>query len=128
MATAEELIDQAKAASTTQELDAIEAQADDRKTVTEAVAARRQALEQGPEQQPPANKTAQPAQSQQTTRTLVRERTVIETAEPPPGPNATTEPPSGQYFLNTAGDEVNAWGEKKGSPEDRARRAGGGIA
>jgi hypothetical protein len=61
-------------------------------------------------------------------RQVIRERTVVETNDPPPGPNATTEPPENQYFVAPNGDEVNAFGEKKGSAEDKRRRAAGGIA
>lgn len=69
----------------------------------------------------------QPAPAPQ--RQVIRERTVVETNDPPPGPNATTDPPEGQYFIASDGKtEVNAWGEKRGSDEDKRRRAGGGIA
>jgi hypothetical protein len=55
----------------------------------------------------------------------VVERTVVrETVEEPPGPNASTEPedPEGHYFLAPDGEtKINAWGEKKGSPEDKKR-------
>lgn len=40
------------------------------------------------------------------------------------GPNATTEPadPKEHYFVATDGTtHVNAWGEVKGSPEDKKR-------
>jgi hypothetical protein len=68
-------------------------------------------------------------QTQPTVQRRVVERTLIhEVEEQPPGPNATTEPPEGHYFTMPDGTEVNAFGEPKGSKEDKARRAAGTIA
>jgi hypothetical protein len=58
-------------------------------------------------------------------RTFVMEKVVTrEVSEPAPGPNATTEikDPETHYFLASDGKtKVNAFGEVKGSPEDKIR-------
>lgn len=44
----------------------------------------------------------------------------------PTGPNVTTEPedPKAHYFIASDGEtKINAWGEEKGSPEDKKRMA-----
>jgi hypothetical protein len=51
--------------------------------------------------------------------------------EPETGPNVNTEPedPAGHYFLATDGKtQINAFGEKKGSDEDRRRMVALGFA
>jgi hypothetical protein len=51
--------------------------------------------------------------------------------EGPTGPNATTNPenPAEHYFLAADGKtKVNAYGEEKGSPEDKRRMAALGYA
>lgn len=56
---------------------------------------------------------------------LVTERVVTrEVNEPAPGPNMSTDPedPAAHYFLASDGEtKINAWGEVKGSPEDKKR-------
>lgn len=55
---------------------------------------------------------------------VVTERVVTrEVKEVPLGPNMTTDPPNpaDHYFVNTNGDHINAFGEVKGSPEDKKR-------
>lgn len=138
MATAEELVDQARAASTLAELDAIAAQAEGRKTVDDAVATRRTQLASGDQgqgqgqQQQPAAQPAQPARPTATAQQLAQviERGLAATVEPPTGPNANTEPedPAAHYFLSTNGKPINAFGEEKGSKEDKQRMASLGFA
>ncbi len=51
--------------------------------------------------------------------------------EGPTGPNASTEPedPAEHYFLAADGKtKINAYGEEKGSPEDKRRMAALGYA
>lgn len=93
-----ELVAQAQAATTQEQLDAIAAQSAD-PAVAAAVQARRDQL--APEQ----------AAARTGTGTL--------------GPNAVTEPTKRQYFEIPNGDgtlrSVNAFGEEKGSAEDKKR-------
>lgn len=59
------------------------------------------------------------------------ERGLASTVEEPIGPNAQTEPenPADHYFLATDGKtRINAFGEEKGSKEDRQRMAALGFA
>lgn len=59
--------------------------------------------------------TTQPAR--QTVEQVVKERAAL-------GPNATTDPakPEDHYYLASDGEtKINAWGEEKGSPEDKKR-------
>ena len=51
--------------------------------------------------------------------------------EDPPGPNASTDPqdPAEHYFLASDGKtKINAYGEEKGSAEDKRRMAALGFA
>lgn len=101
MATAEELVAQTQAATTAEQLDAIAAQSTDQ-AVQQAVQARRDQLT--PQR---ATARAQAAEAEQS------------------GPNATTDRTTRQYFEVSNGDgtwrQVNAWGEEKGSAEDKKR-------
>ena len=101
MATAEELVAQTQAATTSEQLDAIAAQSDDQ-AVQQAVQARR---------------------AQLTPQRANRRAAAAEEAEL--GPDATTDRTTRQYFEVPNGDgtfrQVNAWGEEKGSPEDKKR-------
>lgn len=99
MATKDELIAQTQAATTGEQLDAIGAQSND-SDVQAAVQSRRDQLA-------PAAATARATSNQ------------------PVGPEATTERDKRQYFEVSNGDgtwrQVNAWGEEKGSSEDKKR-------
>lgn len=73
------------------------------------------------------NKPAATAAPQQA---IVTERVVTrEVKEPPNGPNVKTDPekPGEHYYEISNGDgtsrRVNAWGEEKGSAEDKRRFA-----
>lgn len=125
MATADELIEQAKNANSAAELDAVAAQAEDRVTVTAAVDARRAELAQS---QPAAQRSGGAA-AQGTQQRQIIERTVVrEVTEPPLGPNATTTPPEEHYFLASDGEtKINAWGEEIGSKEAKQRAASRGL-
>jgi hypothetical protein len=101
MATTDELVAQAAAADTTDQLDAIQAASQD-PAVNQAVQNRRNELN--------------------TRATTPAARAAV--AEEPLGPNMTTEPakPAQHYYLATDGKtHINAWGEEKGSPEDKKR-------
>lgn len=63
-----------------------------------------------------------------TTQRQVIERTVVrEVTEPDNGPNMATDPddPEKHYYRIPDGEgrfrRINAWGEEKGSPEDKKR-------
>jgi hypothetical protein len=78
-------------------------------------------------QQPaPAARTS--ATAQQLAQAI--ERGLAATVELPTGPNANTQPedPAEHYFLSTNGKKVNAFGEEKGSREDKQRMAALGFA
>lgn len=70
----------------------------------------------------------QPA-PQPTVQRQVVERTVVrEVTEPPPGPNASTDPPDDHHFLASDGEtKINAWGEEIGSKEAKQRAAARGL-
>jgi hypothetical protein len=77
----------------------------------------------------------QPAPAARTTATAQQlaqaiERGLAATVEPPTGPNANTQPenPAEHYYLSTNGKQVNAFGEEKGSKEDKQRMAALGFA
>lgn len=102
----DELVRQAQAAETSDQLDAIQA-ASGEAAVAQAVQARRDELN---------------------SRSVTRAATAREAAsvgEDGLGPNARTEPddPKKHYFETPDGRKVNAWGEVKGSPEDKKRFA-----
>lgn len=63
--------------------------------------------------------------AEETGKPIVTERVVTrEVREGPLGPNMTTDPedPRNHYFLASDGEtKVNAFGEVKGSPEDKKR-------
>ena len=72
-------------------------------------------------------KAQEPARGPQVTERIV-ERTV---KEGPTGENAKTEPenPAEHFFLAADGKtKINAFGEEKGSKEDKQRMAGLGLA
>jgi hypothetical protein len=104
MATTEELINQVAAADTVDQLDAIQATSQD-PAVNQAVQIRRDELNA---------KSVTPAANARAAATV---------AETGLGPNAVTEPakPKDHYYVNTNGDHINAFGEIKGSPEDKKR-------
>ena len=71
---------------------------------------------------------AHPATTQQLAQAI--ERGLASTVEGPTGPNATTDPedPGEHYFLAADGKtKVNAYGEEKGSAEDKRRMAALGF-
>lgn len=81
---------------------------------------------------PKSEAKAEPAAAQQASvQRQVVERTVVrEVTEPPPGPNATTDPekPEEHYFLASDGEtKVNAFGEDINSKEAKQRAAGRGF-
>lgn len=67
------------------------------------------------------------AEAQQTAQQpIVTERVVTrEVKEPANGPGMATNPekPDEHHFLSTDGRKINAFGEEKGSPEDKKRFA-----
>jgi hypothetical protein len=74
----------------------------------------------------PDDRTEQPVPTVQ--RQVIERQVIREVHEPPPGPNASTDPPEDHYFLATDGvTKINAWGEKLGSPEARQRAAARGL-
>jgi len=102
-----ELIAQAAAADTTDQLDAIQAASQD-PAVNQAVQIRRDELN--------AKSVTQPANA----------RAAATVGDDGLGPNAKTEPdnPKAHHFLATDGKtRINAFGEEKGSPEDKKRWA-----
>jgi len=107
MATTDELVAQAQAADTNEQLDAIQAQSQDA-AVAQAVQDRRGAL--GGQ----ANATPAVSRAADTQRVLAD------------NPNLKTEPdkPKEHYYLAQDGKtKINAWGEEKGSAEDKKRMA-----
>lgn len=102
MAKTEELISQVAAADTADQLDAVQASTQD-SAVLQAIALRREEIGAS---------------------TAAQRRATIEATSMEVGENATTEPesPKDHYFLASDGKtHINAWGEEKGSPEDKKR-------
>ena len=100
MAATDELMAQAAAAETTDQLDAIQAQSQD----------------------PGVNQAVQTRRTELNARSVTRP--AVAAADPPPDKQfGVTEPdkPKDHYFLSTDGRKVNAWGEEKGSAEDKKR-------
>jgi hypothetical protein len=101
MAATDDLIAQAAVADTTDQLDAIQAQSQD-PGVSQAVQNRRTELN---------------------TRSVTSPRAAVADEPAPDKQFGVTEPekPKEHYFVKAAGKKVNAWGEEKGSPEDKKR-------